>query len=223
VDRTYAWAERGRTAHAASGLGSRQALFGIVQGGADRDARERAAANLVALDFPGYGIGGLSVGESDAEMRAALDAAVHVLPADKPRYLMGVGDLSALVDGVAAGVDMFDCVLPTRLGRHARVLTSTGHYSLKRAEHAGDPGPLVDGCDCASCSTGYSRGTLRHLLALGEPTGARLVSIHNLRTVTRLMEEIREAITEGRFVDFRAAFHEARLRARAALPVEHLG
>ena len=223
VDRTYAWAERSRIAHAAAGLGTRQALFGIVQGGADPAARERAAADLVGLDFPGYGIGGLSVGESKAEMAVALAAAVGALPADRPRYLMGVGDLEGLVDGVATGVDMFDCVLPTRLGRHARVLTTSGHYSLKRAEHAGDIRPLVEGCDCAACAAGYSRGTLRHLLALGEPTGARLVSIHNLRTVTRLMGDIREAIAAQRFDDFRAAFHDARIRPPAALPRGRLG
>lgn len=199
VERTLAWAARARAVHRREG----QALFGICQGGTDPELRAMSARRTVTLGFDGYGIGGLSVGEPREEMLPALAAAVSELPDDRPRYLMGVGDPLALVDGVALGVDQFDCVLPTRLARHGTVLTSAGRLSLRRAEHAGDAAPLDPTCSCVVCAR-WSRAYLRHLLVVDEPTGARLLTLHNLAWVFSLMGRIRAAVAEGRLTDLRA-------------------
>jgi queuine tRNA-ribosyltransferase len=162
-----------------------------------------SAQRTVALGFDGYGIGGLSVGESRAEMAPALAAALSALPRDQIRYLMGVGDPARLVDAVALGVDLFDCVLPTRHGRHGTVLTDAGRYNLSNARFRTDGGPLDESCPCRVCRR-WSRAYLRHLLAVQEPTGARLVSLHNLEWLVRFVATMRTAIQEGRFDRFRA-------------------
>lgn len=200
VDRTTLWARRARSAHERS---SDQALFGIVQGGTDRGLRERSAEATTALDFDGYAIGGLSVGETREEMLPALSTALAVLPEDQPRYLMGVGDPVSIVEAVARGVDMFDCVLPTRLARHGSLLTDSGRLNIKRAEFATSDEPVSSTCGCETCS-GYSRGYLRHLMAVREPAGAILCTIHNLTWMFTLVERIRDAITDGGLDELRA-------------------
>jgi queuine tRNA-ribosyltransferase len=197
VDRSALWASRAKVAHApARAEGSSQALFGIVQGGVDARLRVESAERTVALDFDGYGIGGLSVGESRDEMLPALEAALSVLPADQPRYLMGVGDPVSVVEAVVRGVDMFDCVLPTRLARHGTILTSTGRLNLRNARWARDPEPLEPGCSCPTCSR-WSRAYLRHLLMVNEPTVHRLTTIHNVHWLLELMRRTRAAIEAG--------------------------
>ena len=191
-ERTLAWAARARDAHRRPD----QALFGICQGGTDPDLRAESARRTVALGFDGYGIGGLSVGEPRAEMLPALEAAVAELPDDRPRYLMGVGDPLALVDGVARGVDQFDCVLPTRLGRHGTALTHGGRLSLRRADLAEDDGALDPACGCAVCRR-WSRAYLRHLLMVDEPVAGRLLTLHNLAWILGLMDRIRDAVAAG--------------------------
>jgi queuine tRNA-ribosyltransferase len=208
VERTARWAERARRHH--DRLEARpegQALFGIVQGGIDLRLRAESAARTVALGFDGYGIGGLSVGEPRPAMLEALAATVPHLPADRPRYLMGVGDPVGMIEAVALGVDQFDCVAPTRMARHGTVLTRTGRLNLRNAVHAEDDSPLDPGCRCLACSR-WSRGYLRHLLGVGEPTAWRLVSIHNLAFILDLMADARAAILDGRFGAFRAAVAE---------------
>jgi queuine tRNA-ribosyltransferase len=180
-----------------------QALFGICQGGTDTELRAASARRTAEIGFDGYGIGGLSVGEPREEMLPALAAAIGELPDDRPRYLMGVGDPMALVDGVSLGVDQFDCVLPTRLARHGTVLTAAGRLSLRRAEHADDAGPLDPACACAVCAR-WSRAYLRHLLVVDEPAGARLVTLHNLAWVFALMDRIRGAVATGTLASLRA-------------------
>jgi queuine tRNA-ribosyltransferase len=205
VDRTAAWAGRARRHH--DRLEARpegQALFGIVQGGTDPELRAESAERTVALEFDGYGIGGLSVGEPRSAMLEALAATVPFLPVDRPRYLMGVGDPLGLLEAVALGVDQFDCVGPTRMARHGTVLTRAGKLNLRNAVHADDDAPLEAGCRCLACSR-WSRGYLRHLLGVGEPTAWRLISIHNLSFVVDLMDEARVAIGEGRFEALRAS------------------
>jgi queuine tRNA-ribosyltransferase len=199
VERTAAWAVRARQAHRREG----QALFGIVQGGIDETLRRESARRTVAVGFDGYGIGGLSVGESRGEMLPALAAATAELPASAPRYLMGVGDPVGLVEAVGLGVDMFDCVLPTRLGRHATILTGTGRVQLRRAEFARDDRPLDPACSCAVCLR-YSRGYLRHLFTVGEPLAARLATIHNLGWLLDLVRRMRAAIVSGTYGALRA-------------------
>jgi queuine tRNA-ribosyltransferase len=194
VERTAAWAARARASHRRTGD---QCLFGIVQGGTDVDLRSESAERTVALDFDGYGIGGLSVGESQAEMLPALEATTARLPADQPRYLMGVGDPVGLVEGIARGVDLFDCVLPTRLGRHGTVLTTAGRLNLRNRRFATDDAPLDPDCTCAVC-TRHSRGYLRHLLKNEEPTGPRLLTLHNLAWLLTLVRAAGEAVREGR-------------------------
>lgn len=193
VERTAAWAARARAAHRRDG----QSLFGIVQGGVDPALRAESARRTVELDFDGYGIGGLSVGETRAEMLPALVAAVAELPAERPRYLMGVGDPASLAQAVAAGVDQFDCVLQTRLGRHGTALTSAGRLQVKAARHAGEDEPVDATCRCDVCRR-HSRGYLRHLFAVGEPSASRLLSLHNVAWTLRLMDQLREAIAAGR-------------------------
>ncbi|MGI9578536.1 MAG: tRNA guanosine(34) transglycosylase Tgt [Microthrixaceae bacterium] len=193
VERTLRWAERARSAHRRT---DDQALFGIVQGGTAQSLRSEAAGRTVALGFDGYAIGGLSVGETREQMLPALCAALDELPPDQPRYLMGVGDPVSIVEAVAAGVDMFDCVLPTRLARHGTLLTDTGRLNIKRAEFARSDEPVSKDCGCATCSR-YSRGYLRHLMAVGEQSGATLCTIHNLTWMMNLVTEIRLAIRSG--------------------------
>jgi queuine tRNA-ribosyltransferase len=187
--RTLAWAGRARAAHRRDD----QCLFGIVQGGTLTDLRQEAATETAALEFDGYGIGGLSVGEPRDQMLPALAAATSVLPLDRPRYLMGVGDPVSIVEAVALGVDMFDCVLPTRLARHGTALTSTGKVHVKGARFRDDTGPLDPVCSCPVCAR-YSRGYVRHLLQVGEPTGGRLLTLHNLHWMLALFDRVREAI-----------------------------
>lgn len=193
-ERTIAWARRARAAHRRTD----QALFGIVQGGIDPVLRAASARAIRDLDFDGYGIGGLSVGESHAEMMPALEAAVDELPTERPRYLMGVGDPARLVDAVASGVDQFDCVMQTRLGRHGTAFTREGKLHVKNARHARSDAPLDDSCPCQVCAR-HSRAYLRHLFQVGEPTGARLLSLHNLAWTLDLMARMRTAIAEGTF------------------------
>lgn len=204
VARTSRWAERGLKAHQHP---DRQALFGIVQGAGFHDLREQSAKDLVSLDFPGYSIGGLSVGESKQEMNHVLDFTVPMLPDNKPRYLMGVGSPDALIDGVLRGIDMFDCVLPTRIARKGTVMTSHGRLVVKNAKYARDFTPLDDHCDCYTCRN-YSRAYIRHLLKADESFGERLTSYHNVYFLLHLMKEVREAIAADALNDFRQAFFE---------------
>ncbi len=198
VERTSAWAERARLAHDRPD----QALFGIVQGGIDEQLRATSARHTAALGFDGYGIGGLSVGETRAEMLPALAAAVEHLPDDRPRYLMGVGDPASLVEAVALGVDQFDCVLQTRLGRHGTALTGAGKLHVKNAAHARSDDPLDPSCSCQVCAR-HSRGYIRHLFQVGEPTASRLVSLHNIAWTVSLMEAMGAAIRARTFDDLR--------------------
>ena len=192
--RTGEWAERARSSHRRGD----QSLFGIVQGGIDPDLRRRSAAQITSLQFDGYGIGGLSVGETREEMLPALAAALEMLPEDRPRYLMGVGDPASLVEAVNLGVDQFDCVLQTRLGRHGTALTRAGRVNIKRAEFALSDEPIDPTCSCMVCAR-HSRGYVRHLFQVGEPTASRLVSLHNVSWTISLMAEMRQRIVAGTF------------------------
>jgi queuine tRNA-ribosyltransferase len=194
VERTSAWAARAKAAHDRPD----QALFGIVQGGVDPLMRAESAQRTVALDFDGYGIGGLSVGETRAEMVPALAAAIEHLPDDRPRYLMGVGDPASLIEAVGLGVDQFDCVMQTRIGRHGTALTGQGKLHIKNAKHATSDEPLDAGCTCEVCAR-HSRGYIRHLFQVGEPTASRLVSLHNIAWTLQLMARMRAAIETGTF------------------------
>ena len=199
ADRTLRWAERSQRARRRTD----QALFGIVQGGGSEALRRASARATAALGFDGYAHGGLGLGEA-RERRGDLVAAVHAeLPAESPRYLMGIGRPLDLLDGVAAGVDLFDCVVPTRNGRHGLLFTRAGLLRIRNARFRADDAPLDPGCDCATCR-GHSRGYLRHLLQVNESLGARLASLHNLRFTLRLLEDAREAIAAGRFAALRA-------------------
>ncbi len=200
VERTAAWAARAKAAHVRT---DDQALFGIVQGGIDIELRRESAQRTTAIGFDGYGIGGLSVGEPRSEMLPALAAVLDELPADRPRYLMGVGDPVGLVEAIALGVDLFDCVLPTRIARHGSVLTSTGRLQIRNAAFARDAGPLDPTCGCHVCSR-WSRAYLRHLLAVGEPTALRLLSWHNLAWTLALMRRARAAIEDETLASVRA-------------------
>lgn len=199
LERTSAWASRARAAHRRSD----QSLFGIVQGGVSTAMRSESARRTVELDFDGYGIGGLSVGETREEMLPALAAAIEHLPDDRPRYLMGVGDPASMIEAIALGVDQFDCVLQTRLGRHGTALTSAGRLQLSNARHADSDQPIDEYCGCEVCAR-HSRGFLRHLLKTGEPTASRLVSLHNVAWTLALMATARQAIVEGRFAALRS-------------------
>ncbi len=203
VERTLAWAARSQRTPRREG----QALLGIVQGGTDAALRSECAARTVELGFDGYAIGGLSVGEPRPAMLEALAATVEHLPTDRPRYLMGVGDPVGLLEAVALGVDLFDCVLPTRLARHGHVLTSEGRLALRNARFADDDGPLDPACGCSTCAR-WSRGFLRHLLLVNEPTGPRLVTIHNVAWTLDLVRRIRTAVAEGRLDALRAEVAE---------------
>ena len=194
VDRTSAWAERARLAH----LRDDQSLFGIVQGGIDPVMRTASARHTASLDFDGYGIGGLSVGETRDQMLPALAAALAELPTNRPRYLMGVGDPASLIEAVALGVDQFDCVMQTRIGRHGTAMTWNGKLHIKNASHIHSDEPLDAACRCEVCAR-HSRGYIRHLFQVGEPTAARLVSIHNIAWTLDLMARMRSAIIDGTF------------------------
>ncbi len=201
--RTLAWAERAQRARERPG----QLLFAIVQGGTELDLRARYASRLAELGFDGYAVGGLSVGESRAQMLSSLGAALGELPADRPRYLMGVGDPSSVLAAVELGVDMFDCVLPTRLGRHGGALTSAGRLSVKAARYARDERPLDPACSCEVCQR-HSRAYLRHLFNVGEPSAGRLVSLHNLAWLLGLVSRARRAVREGTLTELRRQVDE---------------
>ena len=195
--RTLRWAERCLAAHNRSD----QALFGIVQGGVDPDLRVESAEQTAALEFVGFGIGGLSVGESSDERDRALEAAVSGLPGDKPRYVMGLGDSDGLLAAIARGADLFDCVIPTRLARHGRALTRNGDFNLRQARYETDSAPLDPECECLAC-LGYSRAYLRHLVRMNEISAHRLLSIHNLTYTLDLIAGAREAIVGGHFQSY---------------------
>lgn len=201
LDRTHAWAERCLQAHSRTD----QALFGIVQGGVFPDLRQESARFIASLGFPGHAIGGLSVGETKKEMHAALELMDDLLPEDKPRYLMGVGTPEDLINGVQRGIDLFDCVLPTRLARHNAALTRSGRLNLVNAAFARDPLPIDESCDCYTCRR-FSRAYLRHLVVAREMLAATLLSIHNLHTLFDLMRQMRQAILEGNFASFAGGF-----------------
>ncbi len=206
VERTLRWARRCRDAHQRED----QALFGIVQGGLDPELRRRCLDGLVEIGFDGYAIGGLSVGEPPPEMWRLLAQFAPLLPAGSPRYLMGVGTPRDLVEAIDAGVDLFDCVLPTRNGRKGYAYTSRGIVRLRNAQHRTADEPLDAACDCYACRT-FSRGALRHLITSGEVLGATLVSLHNLHFYQRLMDAIREAIARGDWPRWRDAFRDGPL------------
>ncbi len=212
VGRTLRWAKRCAAAHARP---DQQALFGIVQGGQDRALRAQCAAELVGMDLPGYAVGGLAVGEGFNAMAAVLDHTVPLLPTGKPRYLMGVGFPKDIVMAVAAGIDMFDCVMPTRNGRNAYAFTAAGAIRLRNAQYTRDAGPIEAGCDCPAC-TQFTRGAIRHYFFAGEMLGPILVSLHNIRFYQRLMRDVRAALREGRFDDLRRADPRARIGPPAA-------
>jgi queuine tRNA-ribosyltransferase len=190
--RTLRWAERSKAAKQRSD----RALFGIVQGGAERDLRELSAAETADIGFPGFGIGGLAVGESEVERGTAIDAVVSVLPDDAVRYVMGLGDTEGILDAVGRGVDLFDCVLPTRLARHGRALTRNGNLSMRRTEWKNDASPIEEDCPCIACRR-YSRGYIRHLITTKELLASRLLTLHNLTYTYRLMDDIRNHIATG--------------------------
>ncbi len=202
MERTHRWAKRCQAAHQRDD----QALFGIVQGAFYEDLRVASAQALAQMDFPGYGIGGLSVGEPKPVMYRMLDVTLPHLPVCKPRYLMGVGTPDCLLEGVLRGVDMFDCVLATRIARNGTVLTRHGRLVVRNASCKEDFRPLEEGCDCEACRH-YTRAYIRHLINTGEITGARLCSTHNLRYLTRLMAGARQAILNDRFNDYIKEFY----------------
>jgi queuine tRNA-ribosyltransferase len=204
VERTSRWAERCLKAHKRP---NEQGLFGIIQGGEFEDLRKQSVQDLVSLDFPGYAVGGLSVGEPKEVMNRVLEFTTPLLPANKPRYLMGVGSPDSLIDGAIRGIDMFDCVLPTRIGRNGTVMTSEGRVVIKNAQYARDFTPLDPNCDCYTCRN-YTRAYIRHLIKCDETFGIRLTSYHNVYFLIKLMEQVRQAIREDRLGDFRDEFFE---------------
>jgi queuine tRNA-ribosyltransferase len=199
VRRTTLWAGRQRRAPRAAG----QVLFGIAQGGTDPELRQRSTEEIVALDFDGYALGGLTVGEPRERTLEAVERYAPLLPAQRPRYFMGIGDAPGLLEVIERGIDMFDCVLPTRLGRTGSALTSEGRLNLKNARFARDSRPLEEGCDCPAC-TRFSRAYLRHLVNQQELLGMRLLSLHNLRFLIRLAEAARTAIERGQLASLKA-------------------
>ena len=204
IERTTRWAERGLRAHQRP---QDQALFGILQGAGYKDLRLAHAQDMIAMDFPGYSIGGLSVGESKEEMNEVLDYLTPVMPKHKPRYLMGVGSPDSLIDGVIRGVDMFDCVLATRIARNGTCMTSQGRLVVKNAQYARDFRPIDEKCDCYTCKH-YSRAYIRHLIKCDEIFGLRLASTHNVHFLLNLMKQVRYHIENDSLLDFRQAFFE---------------
>ena len=229
LERTHHWAERCLIAHtqrdealrSAGQAASGQALFGIVQGGVFADLRRQSAEFITALDFPGYSIGGLSVGEPKELMHEMLEVTVPLLPPDKPRHLLGIGSPEDFFEGVARGIDLFDCVLPTRIARNGAVFTRTGRLNMRNARYANDPNPIEEGCNCYACRH-FSRAYVRHLIMAKEILGLRLATLHNLHFMLNLLREIRGAILAGTFSalkkDFLANYeivpHEARQQSR---------
>lgn len=221
VDRTHRWLTRCVEEHLRSGNPARQALFGIVQGGIFMDLREESARFVTGFDLPGYAIGGLAVGESKADMVRTLEQTTPLLPTHKPRYLMGVGSPEDLVHGVARGVDMFDCVLPTRVARNGAALTRTGRINMRNLQYAADPRPLEEGCTCYTC-THFSRAYIRHLVKASEILGHQLLSLHNLHVLLTLMREMRAAILDGTFTDYASAFLARYQPVRSGEGAQHL-
>ena len=204
IERTLRWAVRGKNVH----NNPRQSLFGIVQGGAYQDLREYSAKETVKIGFDGYSIGGVANdGESKEDMYAAIDYSIPHLPKDKPRYLMGVGEPVDIIEGVIRGIDMFDCVLPTRMARHGHAFTKYGRINLKNAKYTEDFTPIEEGCDCYACQN-YTKAYIRHLIKSNETLGGRLLSIHNIRFLIRLTENLRQAIKEDRLLAFRDEFYQ---------------
>lgn len=204
VERTVRWAKRGKEVHD----NPRQALFGIVQGGVYQDLREYSAKETVKLDFDGYSIGGVANdGESKEDMYKAIEYSVPFLPEDKPRYLMGVGEPRDIIEGVIRGIDMFDCVLPTRLARHGHAFTQHGKINIKNAKYKEDFTPIDEECDCYACKH-YTKAYIKHLINAKETFGARLLSIHNSRFLIKMTEDLRQAIAEDRLLEYRDNFME---------------
>ena len=201
VERTIRWAKRCKDNH----KNEMQSLFGIVQGGEFEDLREYSAKETVKLDFDGYSIGGTSVGEDKETMYKMIDYGIKYLPTDKPRYLMGVGEPTDIFEGVERGIDMFDCVLPTRLARHAHAFTLDGKINIKNAKYKEDFTPVDSNCDCYCCKN-YTKAYIRHLIVAQETLGQRLLSIHNLRFLIKICENIRESIKEDRFLEYKKEF-----------------
>ena len=229
MERTHRWARVCHDTHARSDRAGRQALFGIVQGGTVPGLRQESTQYITDIPFDGYAIGGLAVGETKAEMHDVTGLVCDGLPADRPRYLMGVGSPEDLVNSVALGVDMFDCVLPTRVARNGALFTPTGRINIANRKYAEQDVPLDETCDCYACRN-YTAAYLRHLFKAGEMLGPRLASIHNLRFILRLMSEMRDAIAEGRFESFRTNFlntyrptDEARRQAQKHRWIEERG
>ena len=202
VERTLRWAKRGKDVF----NNPRQSLFGIVQGGEYEDLRKHCVEELVKMDFDGYSIGGTSVGEDKPTMYKMVRYGTKYLPNDKVRYLMGVGDPIDIVENVCRGIDIFDCVSPTRLARHGHYLTKYGKMNIKNSKYKEDFSPLTDNCDCYTCRMGYSKAYIRHLINAQETLGARLLSIHNIRFLVHLTEELREAIKNDRLLEYREQF-----------------
>ena len=201
VERTLRWATRGKKAHS----NPNQSLFGIVQGGEFEDLREYSCKETVKLDFDGYSIGGTSVGEDKDTMYKMIDYSIKYLPTDKVRYLMGVGDPIDIIEGVIRGVDIFDCVLPTRIARHGQAFTREGKINFNNAKYKEDFSPVEEGCDCYTCKN-YTKAYIRHLITTDEMLGGRLLSIHNIRFLIKLTEELRDAIKENRVLEYKEEF-----------------
>ena len=201
VDRTLRWAKRCKDAH----KNEMQSMFGIVQGGEFEDLRKYSAEETVKMDFDGYSIGGTSVGEGKDTMYKMIDYAIKYLPENKPRYLMGVGEPTDIFEGVMRGIDMFDCVLPTRLARHAHAFTLDGKINLKNAKYKEDFTPIDENCNCYACKS-YTKAYIRHLIVANETLGQRLISIHNLKFLIKITENIRESIKEDRFLEYKEEF-----------------
>ena len=201
TERTLRWAKRGKDVH----KNENQSLFGIVQGGEYTDLREYSAKETVKMDFDGYSIGGTSVGEGKDVMYKMVEDGIRFLPEDKPRYLMGVGDPIDIIEGVIRGVDMFDCVLPTRIARHGNAFTRNGKINIKNAKYKEDFTPLEENCDCYACKN-FTKAYIRHLIVCNEMLGGRLLSIHNIRFLIKLTEELREAIKEDRILEYKENF-----------------
>ncbi|MGM8364691.1 tRNA guanosine(34) transglycosylase Tgt [Virgibacillus sp. W0181] len=204
IERTTRWAERCLKAHNRS---DQQGLFGIIQGGEYENLRKQSARDLISLDFPGYAIGGLSVGEPKHIMNNVLEYTTPLMPSNKPRYLMGVGSPDSLIEGAMRGIDMFDCVLPTRIARNGTCMTSNGRLVVRNAKYARDFGPIDENCSCHVCQN-YTRAYIRHLIKCNETFGFRLTTYHNLYFLLKLMEQVRTAIFDDRLGDFKEAFFE---------------
>ena len=203
TERTLRWAKRGKAVF----NNEKQSLFGIVQGGAFTDLRKYSAEEIVKMDFDGYSIGGVAIGETKDVTYKMIDDSIIYLPEDKPRYLMGVGEPADILNGIERGVDMFDCVLPTRLARHGNAFTHHGKINLKNAKFKEDFTPIEDDCDCYACKH-YTKAYIKHLINCSESLGGTLLSIHNIRFLIKLTENARGAIKENRFLEYKNEFLE---------------